>query len=66
MANFTTTIVPFYNLSKNTLKQSIVLKKANLIQSEILSRARKQLVVTLLHLNNKSKNLWQIVLQANE
>lgn len=66
MANFTTTIVPFCNFSKNTLKQSIVLKKANLIQSEILSRARKQLVVTLLYLNNKSKNLWQIVLQANE
>lgn len=66
MANFATTIVPFYNLSKNALKQSIVLKKANLIQSEILSRARKQLVVTLLHLNNKSKNLWQIVFKANE
>lgn len=65
MAKFTTT-VPFYNLSKNTLKQSIVLKKANLIQSEILSRARKQLVVTLLRLNNKSKNLWQIVFKANE
>lgn len=65
MANFATT-VPFYNLSKNTLKQSIVLKKAKLIQSEILSHARKQLVVTLLHLNNKSKNLWQIVLKANE
>ena len=65
MANFTTT-VPFCNLSKKTLKQSIVLKKANLIQSEILSRARKQLVVTLLHLNNKSENLWQIVLIADE
>lgn len=65
MANFATT-VPFCNFSKNTLQHSIVLKKANLIHSEILSRARKQLVVTLLHLNNKSKNLWQIVLKANE
>ena len=57
---------PFCNLSKNTLKQSIILKKANLIQREILSRAKEQLVVTLLHLNNKSKNLGQIVLKANE
>jgi len=32
---------PFCNLSKNTLKQSIVLKKTDLIQREILSRARK-------------------------
>lgn len=65
MANFATN-VPFCDFSKNTLKQSIVLKKANLIHSEILSRARKQLVVTLLHLNNKSKNLWQIILKANK
>ena len=32
---------PFCNLSKNTLKQSIALEKASLIQMEILSRARK-------------------------